>query len=55
MSGELLKKYDMWHSSLVQIGEVIIPRCVRRSVKVLSLEMHHFADASSTGYAAVLT
>lgn len=52
MSGEMLKKYEKWCYNLDQTGEVTVSRWVRTRKLVSSLEMHHFADASSTGYAA---
>ncbi|KAK3890972.1 hypothetical protein Pcinc_005139 [Petrolisthes cinctipes] len=51
MSGEMLKKYEKWCSNLDQIGEVPVSRWVRMCKMVSTLEMHHFADASSFEYA----
>ncbi|KAK3895731.1 hypothetical protein Pcinc_000654 [Petrolisthes cinctipes] len=51
MSGEMLK-YEKWCSNLDHIGEVTVSRWVRICKVVSTLEMHPFADASSTGYAA---
>ncbi|KAK3890967.1 hypothetical protein Pcinc_005134 [Petrolisthes cinctipes] len=50
MSGEMLK-YEKWCSNLDQIGEVTVSRWVRMCKMVSTLEMHHFADASSSEYA----
>lgn len=52
LSGERLKAYEKWCRTLDGIQEVTIPRCVHSSERMFSPEMHHFADASSNGYAA---
>ena len=44
--------FQRWCSTLKEIYGVTIPRCHKPSNEVVSGELHHFADASSIGYAA---
>ena len=52
VSGDLLKKCERWCDSMGGIGEVVIPRHICSGESMHSVELHHFADACSTGYAA---
>lgn len=52
LCGDMLEDYEEWCRRCDEIVVVIIPRCVWSSEAMLALEMHHFAEASSTGYAA---
>ena len=52
ISGQLLKSYYDWCDLLDQFDKISIPRVVPSDQQIGSLEMHHFADASSSGYAA---
>lgn len=52
LSGDMMKEYEDWCRKCDEVGAITIPRCIRSSKAMLALEMHHFADASSTGYTA---
>ena len=50
LSGPILKNLEGWCSTLKDIGSVIVPRRIKGDV-CNSPELHHFSDASATGYA----
>ena len=52
LPGDMLKKYKDWCGKCDKLGVVTRPRCVRSCKEMIAPEIHHFADASSTGYAA---
>jgi hypothetical protein len=49
---ELERKWIKWKTDLVALKDVKIPRCYKPVDfgKVVEAELHHFSDASSTGY-----
>ena len=51
-SSELCLEFQRWCSTLKEMDGVTISRCHKPSNEVVSVELHHFADASSIGYAA---
>lgn len=48
-----LKRWWKWLGELQHLGQIRIPRCVKLAPKERKVELHVFADASSTAYAAV--
>ena len=51
-SCELLKDCNDWCETLRARSEVVLDRCIFPNGTPQVIEMHHFADASSTGYSA---
>ena len=51
LSGPILNDLERWCSTLQDIGSVTVPRRIKGDV-CHSPELHHFSDASATGYAA---
>ena len=51
-AGGHLKKYWRWHNMLDAIGDVKIPRPLFGLHSCIHWQLHHFADACETGYAA---
>ena len=52
MKGATLGQYRRWSRLLEDIGEVQVDRPLFGSSRCAVLQLHHFADASVTGYAA---
>lgn len=48
----LYPRWEKWKKGLTQLKEVTIPRCYRppNFGEVVKVELHHFSDASNTGY-----
>lgn len=48
----LRPRWEKWKKGLSQLKEVTIPRCYRplNFGEVVKVELHHFSDASNTGY-----
>ena len=53
-SEDLLPTWETWKADLEQLKHLIIPRCYypHQFGTLSKLELHHFADASTTGYGA---
>ncbi|XP_073718035.1 uncharacterized protein [Misgurnus anguillicaudatus] len=50
----LRSRWEEWKNDLQNLKEVTIPRCYhpRNFGKIVRVELHHFSDASTTGYGA---
>ena len=55
ISGETLEKWLDWKSSLPLLREITVPRCYlsRLEHKGVTFQLHHFCDASESGYGTV--
>ena len=55
LSGDILSQWEEWKASLPDLTNITIPRCYKPSnLDVISkAEVHHFCDASMTGYGEV--
>ena len=44
-------RWERWRTDLIHLRDIQIERCMKRTERpVESIELHHFSDASSTGY-----
>jgi len=51
VSPDLMTKWSKWINSLSRFSEVKIPRCIKEEdPDDVSMELHHFSDASQTAY-----
>ena len=52
ISGETLEKWLVWKSSLPLLGKITVPRWYfsRLEHKGVTFQLHHFCDASESGY-----
>lgn len=46
----LVEEWEAWLTSLQDITEIHVPRCLKQANKPVITEIHHFCDASMTGY-----
>ena len=55
LEGEILQQWSTWKENLPLLEQARVPRCyfTRTSEQRISLELHHFCDASEIGYGAV--
>ncbi len=46
--------WEKWTDNLPSFEELVVPRCIKPETlgKLSSIQLHHFADASETGYGA---
>ena len=54
VSGDQTDKHRVWRDELPLLKEVQLPRCYTRAEAPSSLQLHGFADASCSAYAAVI-
>ena len=55
-TGETRRKWEVWCRDLIEVNEVVVPRCVYTSPteEVLGCSLHGFGDASQKSYCAVI-
>ena len=55
-TGETRRKWEVWCRDLIEVNEVVVPRCVYTSPteEVLDCSLHGFGDASQKSYCAVI-
>ena len=55
-SGETCRKWEVWCKDLIEVNELVVPRCIYASPteEVLECSLHGFGDASQTSYCAVI-
>ncbi|XP_028404804.1 uncharacterized protein LOC114527371 [Dendronephthya gigantea] len=55
IQGEYLKRWESWQTQLMKIEKLYVPRCFKPSEfgKIVSSQLHQFADASERAYGAV--
>ena len=55
-TGETRRKWEVWRRDLIEVNEVVVPRCVYTSPTedVLDCSLHGFGDASQKSYCAVI-
>ena len=46
------QEWDNWKNDLTELARLRIPRCHKLAGNVITTEIHHFSDASLTGYGA---
>ena len=55
LQGDYLKWWESWLEQLMKIEKLYVPRCFKppQFVRIVSIQLHVFADASQRGYGAV--
>ena len=55
LTGADLHKWNQWIGDLPKLANIVIPRCLKSYTldNVSQIQLHHFADASNSGYGVV--
>jgi hypothetical protein len=55
LQGDYLKRWESWLEQLMKIEKLYVPRCFKppQFGRIVSIQLHVFADASQRGYGAV--